>query len=85
MSILYGAAIIICLSYWQLKRTKSALVLAGIFAGIALGTKYTNGIILIAGAAVILFSTKAHHLQKITDRSVDVWRNGDHSHASVVD
>lgn len=64
-SILYGASVLICLVYWQAREKKAALILAGIFAGMALGTKYTNGVILIAGAVVILFSQKSPAFRKI--------------------
>ncbi len=57
-SILYGLCILICLSHWLVDERISRLVMAGILAGMALGVKYTNGIILIGGAVVILFLQK---------------------------
>ena len=57
-SILYGLAVLICLSRWLVDEQISTLGMAGILAGMALGTKYTNGIILIGGVVVILFLQK---------------------------
>lgn len=58
-SILFGLSVLICLSHWLINKQTLSLGMAGIFAGLALGTKYTNGIILIGGAFVILFLQKS--------------------------
>jgi 4-amino-4-deoxy-L-arabinose transferase-like glycosyltransferase len=63
-SILYGLCILIYLSHWLVDERISRLVMAGILAGMAFGVKYTNGIILIGGAVVILFSQKFSSLKK---------------------
>ncbi len=58
-SILYGLCLIIYLSYWLMDKQVSMLRMAGLLAGMALGIKYTNGVILIAGAVAILFLQKS--------------------------
>ena len=63
-SILYGLSVLICLSHWLIDEQISTLRMAGIFAGMAMGTKYTNGIILISGVVVILFSQKPASFKK---------------------
>jgi len=63
-SILYGLSTLICLSHWLVDEQVSTLGIAGILAGMALGTKYTNGIILISGAVVILFLQKSISFKK---------------------
>lgn len=63
-SILYGLSVLICLSHWLIDEQISTLGMAGVFAGMALGTKYTNGIILISGVVVILFSQKPAPFKK---------------------
>ncbi len=63
-SILYGLSVLICLSQWLVDEQASTLRMAGILAGMALGTKYTNGIILISGAVVILFLQKSASFKK---------------------
>jgi hypothetical protein len=57
-SILYGLAVLICLSDWLVNEQILTLGMAGIFAGMALGTKYTNGVIIIGGFVVVLFLKK---------------------------
>jgi hypothetical protein len=54
-SILYGLCVLICLWRWHATKDTSALVIAGVMAGMALGTKYTNGVILLGGVFVIVF------------------------------
>lgn len=63
-SILYGLCILICLSHWLVDERTSRLIMAGILSGMALGIKYTNGIILIGGVVVILFSQKFTSFKK---------------------
>lgn len=55
--MLYGLATAASLITWLQKKETYTLVLAGIFAGMALGTKYTSGIVLIAGAFGIFVVT----------------------------
>jgi hypothetical protein len=63
-SILYGLSTLICLSCWLEDEQISILGMAGIFAGMALGTKYTNGVILIGGGVVILLLQKFMSFKK---------------------
>jgi hypothetical protein len=63
-SILYGLSVLICLFRWFVDDQVSLLGMAGVLAGMALGTKYTNGIILIAGVIVILFLKKSISFKK---------------------
>ena len=55
--MLYGLATAISLVTWLQKKETYTLILAGIFAGMALGTKYTSGIVPIAGAIGIFIVT----------------------------
>jgi hypothetical protein len=73
-SILYGLAVLICLSRWLIDEQTLTLAMAGILAGMALGTKYTNGVILIGGAVVILFLQKFISLKKSLTRLL--WLGG---------
>ena len=63
-SILYGLCILICLSHWLVDEQISRVVMAGALAGMAMGIKYTNGIILIGGVVVLLFSQKFTSFKK---------------------
>ncbi len=51
--MLYGTGMLIAFSDWKEGKKQSRLVLAGIFAGMALATKYTAGIMLLAGLTII--------------------------------
>jgi hypothetical protein len=59
-AILFGLAMSICLSKWIVQKDRSTLAWAGIFAGMAIGTKYTAGVALLAGFAVILLFQKPY-------------------------
>ncbi len=52
--MLFGVAMLVALDDWLAGHSKNHIFLAGIFAGLALGTKYTSGILLIVGVVVIL-------------------------------
>lgn len=56
--MLYGTGMLIAFSDWKEGKKQSRLVLAGIFAGMALTTKYTAGIMLLAGLTIILAEFK---------------------------
>ncbi len=60
LAVLFGWAFFISLDAWRGSRKKPALILAGIFAGLAFGTKYTAGILVPAGAAALFW---IHHHQ----------------------
>jgi hypothetical protein len=57
-SMLFGLAMLLSLMAWIGGNDNYPLIFAGIFAGFALGTKYTSGVILIAGLLVILLMSK---------------------------
>lgn len=52
-SIMYGTATLISLHRWLSNQDTLGLFFSGIFAGLAISTKYTNGIILVAGIVSI--------------------------------
>jgi 4-amino-4-deoxy-L-arabinose transferase-like glycosyltransferase len=64
-TMLFGLAMLICLSQWLLKDDLSNLAMAGVFAGMAIGTKYTAGIALLTGFAVILLLRKSYSLKQV--------------------
>lgn len=53
MSILFGAATIITLIKWLEKNDLQSLGIAGIFIGMALSIKYTNGVLLLTSILVV--------------------------------
>ncbi len=57
--LLFGLGFLISLSLWLEDHSTGLLALAGLFAGIALSTKYTAGILLICGGVVILWTWKS--------------------------
>jgi len=57
--LLFGLGFLISLSLWLEGHSNGLLALAGLFAGIALSTKYTAGILLICGGVVILWNWKS--------------------------
>ncbi len=50
---LFGLAVVVCLDMWIRRRHLSDAVWAGALAGFAMGTKYTAGVVVLAGLAVI--------------------------------
>ncbi len=54
MSILFGATTLVTLYRWGEKNDLPTLIMTGIFAGLALSIKYTNGVLLLAAATAIL-------------------------------
>jgi hypothetical protein len=57
-TILFGSSYFICLACWAGRKSDGLLALAGLFAGFAVGTKYTAGILLICGVVIILLSRR---------------------------
>ncbi len=53
--MLYGLATLIALVRWREGHTRRALLLAGLFGGFALATKYTAGMLFLFGAALTLW------------------------------
>ena len=64
-SIFYGLTILISISHWLFAEQPSELGFAGVLAGMALGIKYTNGIILIA-VTVSIFLWQGYSLKKLS-------------------
>jgi hypothetical protein len=52
--MLFGICLLISLAQWHEYENKTYLLLAGSFAGFALGTKYTAGVLLLCGIGVVL-------------------------------
>jgi hypothetical protein len=57
--MLFSLSMLACFSNWQAKPTQKTLALAAIFAGFALGTKYTAGLVLPFGLLLILYKERA--------------------------
>ena len=53
-SILYGFGLFVLIDLWSVKNRSRWLIWAGIFVGLGMGVKYSNGVLLIAGLFVIL-------------------------------
>lgn len=58
LTALFGLAFFVALDSWRQRGGNLYLVLAGIFGGFALGTKYTGGILLLTGIVGVVW----HHL-----------------------
>ena len=56
--LLYGAVFLIQLNQWRASHSRTDLIWSAIFAGLALSTKYTGGVLVIAGIAVLLFDLR---------------------------
>ena len=54
-AFLFGFGMLVSLVDWQKRNQKSSLILAAIFAGFGLSSKYTAGVLIVAGIFVILF------------------------------
>jgi hypothetical protein len=57
--ILFGLGFLISLAKWAEDHSPGLLALSGLFAGLALSTKYTAGLILMCGSVVILWNWKS--------------------------
>jgi hypothetical protein len=55
LTALFGLAFFIALDSWRQKKGNFYLILAGIFAGFALGTKYTGGMLLVIGIVIVIW------------------------------
>ncbi len=64
-SILFGLSVLICIFQWMNDDELLTLGISGVFAGLALSTKYTNEIILISGGAAILLLHKPASWKKL--------------------
>jgi len=58
LAILFGFGVLACLVYWRLEDRPLCLLLAGVYSGMALGTKYTAGVMLIAGSGAVFWHAR---------------------------
>lgn len=58
-TVFFGLGFLICMVVWDQERRDSLLGLAGLLAGFALGAKYTAGVLLVSGAALVLIRRRA--------------------------
>lgn len=56
--LLFGAAFLIQLDQWRSTRSRADLLWSAVFAGLALSTKYTGGVLIVAGMAILLFDQR---------------------------
>ncbi len=59
-TVLFGWAALAALLFWLEERKPKGLLLAGALAGFAVGVKYTAGVVLLGGAALILMERRVH-------------------------
>lgn len=64
-TILFGFAVLFLVFRWLESEQVRHLLLAGAFAGFALGSKYTAGVIIISGLVVILWQRRNQPVSKI--------------------
>lgn len=57
-AMLFGISMLIAFAHWMNGKALKNIALAGTFAGMALATKYTTGVIAIAGVVIILSEWK---------------------------
>jgi len=53
---LFGLAFFTAIDLWSPQGKRLYLILAGVFVGLAMGAKYTAGVLLLSGAAVIIWA-----------------------------
>ncbi len=58
LAVLYGLLFLVSLDIWIRSQARSSLILAGIFLGLAVGVKYTAGVLVIGGLALILWERR---------------------------
>lgn len=73
LTILFGTAFLISLDHWRQEKQLLFLMLAGIFSGMAFGTKYSAGILFISGIAVVLWYSKDQFSLKSTLTKLSVF------------
>lgn len=56
--MLFGLSVLIFLTEWQSTKDNALLLLGGILAGFAFGTKYTAGIVAVSGVVVIALQAR---------------------------
>jgi len=65
MTMLYGWAFLMTLDRWVTNRSRVDLIMAGVLVGLALGTKYTAGVLLLCGLGVIARFDRKEPLTKL--------------------
>ena len=58
MALFFGLAVLVTLQKWNNTSSSHYLILAGCFTGFAMGCKYSAGVLLIAGFAIILLKKR---------------------------
>ncbi|MEA3350803.1 MAG: hypothetical protein U9Q82_09300 [Chloroflexota bacterium] len=61
-SILFGLVIVISLDLWRISTRRAHILLAGTFAGLIMGIKYTAGVLIFAGLVNIWWVTNKHNV-----------------------
>jgi hypothetical protein len=54
--VLFGFCVFYMLDCWRLEKHRTYLILSGTFTGLALGVKYTAGVLLLSGILVVIIS-----------------------------
>ncbi|MBL6982420.1 MAG: glycosyltransferase family 39 protein [Anaerolineales bacterium] len=65
MTILCGLAFLVIMDRWVTGRNRKDLILAGIFVGIALGAKYTAGVLLLCGLVMTAWFGRKEQLREL--------------------
>jgi len=55
LALLFGFAVLVLLERWRRKLDLLSLLLAGAFTGLAVGTKYTSGVLALAAVAALVW------------------------------
>jgi hypothetical protein len=59
LALLFGLGMLVCLDQWRLAGRRLDLVIAGVFAGLALGTKYPAGVLGLVGLVTLAWHCRA--------------------------
>jgi hypothetical protein len=54
LTVLFGVSLLVAIDIWWTSKDRSYLVWAGVMCGFAVGSKYTGGILLIAGIVIVI-------------------------------
>ena len=72
--LLFSAGMLAAMEIWMFSREPKYIGLAGGFAGMALGTKYTAGIIILAGAVVLAMELFHNQKKQVGSTSQGIYR-----------
>ena len=67
LTLLFGFSALVGLDQWRLEGERRWLIIAGLFSGLAMGTKYTAGIILLAGLGLIFWQVRPNLIRFIKE------------------